>query len=119
MEPPLLKVGGQRLRGVGPHCGQHSTAGLSVGLRPAGLPGTLTPTVAVCGLSSPISRTKKWMEKLRKEVSEIPSKRSCSGRSSSAKGQKEGSVKLALNCPPCPAAGTQSPTEPSLCRKAV
>lgn len=49
----------------------------------------------------------------------MPSKCSCSGRSSSAKGQKEGSVKLALNRLPCLAAGTQSPTEPSLCRKTV
>lgn len=55
---------------------------------------------------------------MKKEVSEIPSRRSCSWCSSSAKGQKEGSVKLALNWPPRPATGTQSPKDPLLRSKA-
>lgn len=74
---------------------------------------------AVAGLCSPMSRMKKRGEvKLKKEVSEIPSRYSCSWCSSSAKGQKEGSVKLALNWPPRPATGTQSPKDPLLRSKA-
>lgn len=43
VELPLPKVRSQLLRGVGPHCGQQSTAGLSMGLWPTGAPRTPTP----------------------------------------------------------------------------